>query len=141
MSKPEQNPNSDQPSLDQQLQKYKSQNHNILLPTDQMLEVSEMFRPSLETVQLKLDFEDPARGDAYPLENANDPEKCDKWALSKKGLLRLMNCAGIVIDPVNSKLLPGMTRDYCAYQVVGALKKADGSWFPMIGTAEIDMLA
>ncbi len=122
-------------TLDQQLVKYRQGNFNVLMPTREILEVNEFWRPKLEVVQLSIDA-----GDAYPQELAWNPAKCNKWGLSKNGLLRLMQCAGVIIDPVHSKRTDnGSDKSYCSFQVVGALKKADGSFFPMIGNYELDL--
>ena len=82
------------------------------MPTRELMEINEFCRPKLEEVQLSIEA-----GEVYPLESAWAPEKCNKWALSKNGLLKLMQCAGVIIDPVHSHRTDhGTDKMYVSFQ-------------------------
>lgn len=121
--------------LNKQVQAHIAKGSNVLMPAKQILEISDFFQPVLEVVDLYV-----AQGDFYPQELQWDLDKCDKWGISKIGLLKLMSSAGVLIDPIHSKRLDDMSdKNYVSFQVVGAIKKADGSLFPMKGTFELDL--
>jgi hypothetical protein len=88
----------------------------------------------LETVSLTI-----ANGDVYP-HDKSDLAKAKRFRLSKLGLLKLSHAAGIVWRWEDTHRIDTMaTPTYVAYQAVGALPQADGTWLPLKASYELDL--
>jgi hypothetical protein len=120
-------------TVEEQIQKYRNGKFNLLLPTKTIQEISEFHKLQLDEVQLSIEDRDAYAQDSWK----DDPQE---WALSKRGLMKLAQCAGIVFDPVHSKRVDKMTdKMYVSYQSCGALQKPDGTWLPLVKEYEYDL--
>jgi hypothetical protein len=124
-----------------QLETYKKQGCNLLMPSTHIAGLSEFHQPIIETVTLSTD---PNMGDVYPHDDANasdekgnvNPSK--KWRPTKQALMKLSVCAGVIWSPTESKRADdGHSREYISYKAVGGIKKADGQ--PVFFSAEYDL--
>jgi len=115
--------------LTMEIEKYKGQGANILMPSTMIGGLSEFHQPVIEAVQLSAN---PSDGDVY------QDTISKKFRLTKQALMKLGNCAGISWHPYETKRVDNRTdRDYVAYQAVGGIRKADGSSIAF--KAEYDM--
>ena len=122
--------NQDQGIVTRELEKYKAQGANILMPSIHIAGMSEFHSAIVETVQLSANPED---GDVYP----HDADG-KKFRPTKQALMKLSVCAGVIWSPTESRRVDnGADRDYIAYKVVGGIKKADGQ--PVFFSAEYDI--
>lgn len=121
-------------TVDQQLREYQSQGYNVLLPSSSIQRVSEFHDTVLEVVPLSI-----ACGDAYPYDDRH-LDKAKKFGIAKPGLLKLSHAAGIVWRWEATQRIDQMvSRDYVAYQAVGSLRQADGTWIDLKGSYELDL--
>lgn len=119
----------------QELEVYKKQNANLLMPSTHIAGLSEWHAPVVETVTLSPNPED---GDVYPHDNKEEDDKSKKFRLTKQALMKLSVCAGVIWSVEQSRRIDdGSNRDYVAYRAVGGLRKADGQ--PIFFSAEYDM--
>ena len=115
--------------LTYEIEKYKGQGANVLMPSTMIGGLSEFHQPVIEAVQLS---PNPADGDVY------EDKQNNKFRLTKQALVKLSNCAGVSWHPYETKRVDNrMDRDYVAYQAVGGIRKADGSSIAF--KAEYDM--
>lgn len=120
--------------LTQQLEVYKKQGANLLMPSTQIEGLSEFHAPVIETVTLS---PNPQDGDVYPHSDEEDQAK-QKFRLTKQALMKLSVCAGIIWSVSETRRVDdGHDRNYVCYQAVGGLKKADGT--PIFFKAQYDM--
>lgn len=117
-----------------QLETYKKQGANLLMPSTHIAGLSEYHQPVIETVKLSTD---PNNGDVYQHDDAAaGPNK--KWRPTKQALMKLSVCAGVIWSPTESRRIDnGADRNYIAYKAVGGIKKADGQ--PVFFSAEYDL--
>jgi hypothetical protein len=112
-----------------EIERYKHQGANVLMPSTMIGGLSEFHTPVIETVQLS---SNPQDGDVY------EDKQSNKFRLTKQGLVKLANCAGISWHPYETKRVDNRSdRNYVAYQAVGGIRKADGSSIAF--KAEYDM--
>ena len=78
--------------LTSQLEVYKKQGANLLMPSTQIEGLSEFHAPVIETVTLSAN---PNDGDVYPHSDEEDTSK-QKFRLTKQALMKLSVCAGII---------------------------------------------
>lgn len=117
-----------------QLENYKTQGANLLMPSTHIAGLSEFHQPIIETVQLSTD---PNNGDVYQHDDAA-PGPNKKWRPTKQALMKLSVCAGVIWSPTESRRIDnGADRNYIAYRAVGGIKKADGQ--PVFFSAEYDL--
>ena len=122
--------NQDQEIVARELEKYKAQGANILMPSIHIAGMSEFHSAVVETVQLSVNPED---GDVYPHDTDGK-----KFRPTKQALMKLSVCAGVIWSPTESRRVDnGADRNYIAYKVVGGIKKADGQ--PVFFSAEYDI--
>lgn len=120
--------------LSKQLEVYKTQGANLLMPSTQIQGLSEFHAPVIETVTLSPNQND---GDVYPHNDEEDQSK-QKFRLTKQALMKLSVCAGIIWSTSETRRVDdGHDRNYVCYQAVGGLKKADGN--PIFFKAQYDM--
>ena len=120
--------------LTKQLEVYKKNGANLLMPSTQIEGLSEFHAPVIETVTLSVN---PNDGDVYPHSEEKDPNK-QKFRLTKQALMKLSVCAGIIWSTAETRRVDnGNDRNYVCYQAVGGLKKADGN--PIFFKAQYDM--
>lgn len=121
-------------SITTELEKYKNQGANLLMPSTHIAGLSEWHHPVIETVQLSAD---PNNGDVYAHDDAAaGPGK--KWRPTKQALMKLSVCAGVIWSPTGSHRVDnGADRNYIAYKAIGGIKKADGQ--PVFFSAEYDI--
>jgi hypothetical protein len=124
-----------------ELETYKKQGCNLLMPSTHIAGLSEFHQPIIETVTLSID---PNMGDVYAHDDANaSDEKGNvnqgkKWRPTKQALMKLSVCAGVIWSPTESRRTDnGASREYIAYRAVGGIKKADGQ--PVFFSAEYDL--
>jgi hypothetical protein len=117
-----------------ELETYKKQGCNLLMPSTHIAGLSEFHQPIIETVTLSTNPDD---GDVYPHDfSAAGPNK--KWRPTKQALMKLSVCAGVIWSPTETRRVDnGSDRNYIAYKAVGGIKKADGQ--PVFFSAEYDM--
>lgn len=122
--------------ISKELELYKKEGANLLMPSTSIAGLSEWHAPVVEKVFLS---SNPDDGDVYPHDNTDDEGNGKKkFRLSKQGLMKLSVCAGVIWSVEQSRRLDnGSNRDYCAYRAVGGLRKADGQ--PIFFSAEYDM--
>jgi len=119
------------------LNNFPKEQFNVLAPMS-----LEMISPyhALRTVQVEIS-PNPRDGMAYKVgsENVNG-QWIDRLALSKVALLQLGDAAGVRWYPTECKRLDNMSNPlYVSYQVVGAIRRPDGSWFTIKATKELDL--
>ena len=120
--------------LTTELEVYKKQGANLLMPSTQIEGLSEFHAPVIEKVTLS---SNPGDGDVYPHSDEDDPNK-QKFRLTKQALMKLSVCAGIIWSVSETRRVDdGSNRNYVCYQAVGGLKKADGT--PIFFKAQYDM--
>jgi hypothetical protein len=120
--------------LSRELEVYKQQGANLLMPSTHIAGLSEFHHPVIETVQADIN---PESGDVYPHDNAKDGPK-KKFRPTKQLLMKLSVCAGVIWSVDQSRRIDnGANRDYCAYRAVGGIRKADGQ--PVFFSADHDM--
>jgi hypothetical protein len=121
-------------TIDDQLSAYQRQGYNVLIPRTGIRKISAFHDTVLETVSLTI-----ANGDVYP-HDKSDLAKAKRFRLSKLGLLKLSHAAGIVWRWEDTHRIDTMaTPTYVAYQAVGALPQADGTWLPLKASYELDL--
>src|SRR5712692_9999085 len=121
-------------TIDDQLSAYQRQGDNVLIPRTGIRKISAFHDTVLETVSLTI-----ANGDVYP-HDESDLAKAKKFRLSKLGLLKLSHAAGIIWRWEDTRRIDTMaTPTYVAYQAVGALPQADGTWLPLKASYELDL--
>ena len=109
--------------LTKQLEVYKKEGANLLMPSTEIAGLSEFHAPVIEKVFLSAKPDD---GDVYPHDNADAGQK-KKWRPTKQALMKLSVCAGVIWSPSQSKRIDnGADRNYIAYRAVGGIKKPDG---------------
>jgi hypothetical protein len=110
-------------ALTKELEVYKKQGANLLMPSTEIAGLSEFHAPVIEKVFLSAKPDD---GDVYPHDNTDaGPKK--KWRPTKQALMKLSVCAGVIWSPSQSKRIDnGADRNYIAYRAVGGIKKPDG---------------
>jgi hypothetical protein len=117
-----------------ELEKYKGQGANILMPSIHIAGMSEFHSAVIETVTLSAD---PADGDVYPHDNDEEGPK-KKYRPTKQALMKLSVCAGVIWSPSESRRIDnGADRNYITYKAVGGIRKADGQ--PVFFSAEYDI--
>ena len=117
-----------------ELEKYKGQGANILMPSIHIAGMSEFHSAIVETVTLSPNQDD---GDVYPHDNNEEGPK-KKYRPTKQALMKLSVCAGVIWSPSESKRIDnGADRNYIAYRAVGGIRKADGQ--PVFFSAEYDI--
>lgn len=120
--------------LTKELETYKTQGANLLMPSTYIGELSEFHKPVIEKVLLN---PDPEQGDVYAHDNA-DPGPKKKWRPTKQALMKLSVCAGVIWSPTESRRMDNQSeRNYIAYKAVGGIRKADGQ--PVFFSAEYDL--
>lgn len=95
-------------------QQYPADKFNLLVPMQTVAEISEIHKPVMNAVQISTDLND---GEIYEQEKAKSaykeyPAKPAKYALTKKGLTKLMRAAGIKI--ISSRPVVPTTCQKCA---------------------------
>jgi hypothetical protein len=126
----------DETGISKELETYKTQGANLLMPSTSIAGLSEWHAPVVEKVTLSANPDD---GDVYPHDNKEEEDqKKKKFRLTKQALMKLSVCAGVIWSVEQShRLDDGSNRDYVAYRAVGGLRKADGQ--PIFFSAEYDM--
>jgi hypothetical protein len=118
----------DAQSLQATLEKFREEGAHLLLPSTFIPETPKYHTVAVDQVVLSPDTKE---GDVYP-------QQQKKLALTRQGLMKLANAAGIIWDPNRSRRLDDRTdKDYVVYQAVGGYKKLDGT--PLFMKAEYDL--
>lgn len=121
-------------SVSTELEQYRTEGANLLMPNTVIAGLSEFHKPVIETVQLS---SNPTDGDVYPHDDANDGPK-KKWRPTKQALMKLSVCAGVIWSLTESRRIDnGSDRNYIAYRAVGGIRKADGQ--AVFFSAEYDL--
>jgi len=116
------------------IEKAKSEKANVLLPSTKLETLSEFHHPVLETVTLS---PVPDDGDVY-VQEKGAKDKSNKYAITKQGLLKLSNCAGVIWHPSETRRTDNRAdRNYVSYQAVGGVRKSDGT--PIFFKSEFDL--
>ena len=114
---------------------------NLLMPSDSLNNVPPMHKISVERIKLSPKTDDK---DVYPQGSGgtdDDGESKQRYALTKDGLLKLSSCAGVQWDYDHSGRIDNMSDpNYIAWRMVGAVQKLDGSWLPLQGSYDLDMM-
>ena len=120
--------------VSKELETYKKQGCNLLMPSTHISGLSEYHQPIIETVKLS---SNPNDGDVYPHDSTEEgPAK--KWRPTKQALMKLSVCAGVIWSPTETRRVDnGADRNYIAYRAVGGIKKADGQ--PVFFSGEYDL--
>jgi len=125
-----------------QLDNYRREKYNVLVPTTTMTQISPFHKLRVEEVKID---PDPDRGEVYKVgskytgkDSNGEPIYEDVLALSKTALMKIASAAGIVWNWNETKPL-SVSRDYVLYQAVGAFRKGSGEWLPLKATKEIDL--
>lgn len=117
----------DAQSLQATLEKFRKEGAHLLLPSTFIPEIPKYHTVAVDQVVLS---SDTIEGDVYPQQN--------KLALTRQGLMKLANAAGMIWDPNRSRRLDDRTdKDYVVYQSVGGFEKLDGT--PLFMKAEYDL--
>lgn len=125
----------------EEIERAQKEGCNLLLPSQQIVGLSEFHAPIVERVQLSINPDD---GDVYAHDNVDlsnkdgSPNLRKKWRPTKQALMKLSVCAGVIWSVTESRRIDnGADRNYCAYRAVGGLRKADGQ--PVFFSADYDM--
>lgn len=125
----------------EELAKAAEAGENLLMPSDSLNNVPAMHKVSVERIKLSPKTEDK---DVYPQGSGgtdDDGESKQRYALTKDGLLKLSSCAGVQWDYDHSGRIDNMSDpNYIAWRMVGAIQKLDGSWLPLQGSYDLDMM-
>lgn len=120
------------------LAKYDANKFNVLVPTQEIQQVSPWHAARVAVVNVN---PDPMAGDVFQVGSRKN-EQTGQWeplfTLAKPALMRLAASAGIVWNWRESGFVK-LDASYVLYRAVGALRLPDGSWQPLIGTKEIDL--
>jgi len=117
-----------------QIESAEQEGANMLLPSQVLSEVPAMHNITIEYEKIE---PDPEKGDVYP-KGTSDADK-GKFILTKQSLMRLCACAGIEWNwGYCGRTDDGRDRDYIAYRMVGAVRKLDGTWYPLQGQYDMD---
>lgn len=118
-----------QESVTKEIEKYKEQKANMLIPSTHIDGLSDWHKPVIDEV-----FLSPERdaGDAYY------DTITKKYRLTKQGLIKLSVTAGVMWHPTGTRRIDNrQDRDYCAFRAIGGIRKADGT--PVWLKAEYDL--
>jgi len=130
---------SDTP-IEIQLQKFAEQRYNVLLPASGLQQENAMLQPRLEVVFIDSnpDSGDVFRAGSRPGKDNGESEGL--FSLSKPALMRLSVAAGI---QWNYQLCRAVADDgiRLVYEVVGGVKKPDGTFLPLKSSYEYDLQA
>lgn len=126
-----------------QLDNYRREKYNVLVPTTTMTQISPFHKLRVEEVKID---SDPERGEVYKVgakyvgkdEKSGEAIYEDVLALSKTALMKIASAAGIIWNWNETKPL-AVSKDYVLYQAVGAFRKGSGEWLPLKCTKEIDL--
>lgn len=120
------------------LVKYKTDQYNVLVPTQHIEQVSPWHAARTSIVNVN---PDPNSGDVFKVGSRYN-EKAKAWediyCLAKPALMRIAAAAGIVWNWRESGPTV-LQRDYVCYKAVGAVRLPDGSWQPIMAEKEIDL--
>lgn len=120
--------------ITKQIEKAKKDGANMLLPSQILSDVPAMHNITIEYEKMS---PIPDKGDVYP-KGTSDADK-DKFILTKQALMRLCACAGIEWNwAFCGRTDDNSDRDYIAYRMVGAVRKLDGTWYPLQGQYDMD---
>jgi len=112
-----------------ELDVYRKQKANVLVPTTKIAGLSDFHKPVVDEVYLSSNPED---GDVYY------DKITKKWRITKVGLNKLSVVAGIIWHPTECRRTDNRSdRDYVSFQAVGGIRKADGT--PVFFKSEFDI--
>lgn len=112
---------------------------NVICPTETVLEISPLHKLVPEIVVID---SDPAHGEVVRIgvQFERGTENQPVFFLSKHGLEKLAQAAGIVFDPRNTRRTDdGKNPRRVEFQATGAMQKPDGSWITVSHSKEIDL--
>ena len=110
---------------------YPENQFNRLLPAETYFEdIGPMHKVSIDIVRIS---SNPENKDVYKL-------KDDQFPLTKRGLAKIADAAGISFHPDFTRVVEHRPKDgYCLFRAVGAMKKADGTFRTLPGHYFIDL--
>jgi len=119
------------------LNQYDRTKYNVLAPLS-IHALSPFHTVGVEIVELSAD---PSKGDCFKTGSSKTAQGWqDVLALSKVGLLKLGDAAGIVWDVNECKRLDNFQNPlYVAYQAQGRIRRPDGTWIKVRSTKELDL--
>jgi hypothetical protein len=121
-----------------EIQQYNPAQYNILVPTQDVQQVSPWHAARTAIVVVS---PDPMSGDVFDVGERYNPATNAKEKLyspAKPALMRIAAAAGIVWNWRESGPV-SLTRDYVCYKAVGAVRLPDGSRQPVMAVKEIDL--
>lgn len=124
--------------MSQQLAQWDPSTANVLVPTQDIQQVSPWHAARTSIVSVSAD---PDSGDVFNVGsrwNAETRQSIPLYCLAKPALMRIAAAAGIVWNWRESGAV-SITRDYVCYKAVGAIRLPDGSWQPILANKEIDL--
>lgn len=122
-------------SIQRQIETAEKEGYNMLMPSQIVSEIPAMHNVTIEYEKISSNPED---GDVYP-KGTGEADK-GKFILTKQALIRLCSCAGIEWNwGFCGRTDDRRDRDYISYRMVGAVRKLDGTWYPLQGEYDIDM--
>ncbi len=124
--------------MSQQLAQWDPSTANVLVPTQDIQQVSPWHAARTSIVSVSAD---PDSGDVFNVGsrwNAQTRQSIPLYCLAKPALMRIAAAAGIVWNWRESGAV-SISRDYVCYKAVGAIRLPDGSWQPILANKEIDL--
>jgi len=112
---------------------------NVIFPSEKVLDVSPLHKLSAELVRLSGDPED---GEVWKVGISKDPGNLwvELYSLSKRGLQRIAQAAGIVFDPAHTRRTDDRSNPRrVEFQASGSIQKPDGSWYTITHSKEVDL--
>lgn len=115
-----------------EIEKYKKEGAHMLLQTENVMDHTRAVKPMLEAVHLS---SDPENRDVY----SDGDSKPKKFRLAKNGLMKLSIAAGVIWHPtLSGRVDNGHDRQYYAHRVIGAIRRPDGTLYPLNGQYDLD---
>jgi hypothetical protein len=134
------------PEINKELEMYKKEGANLLMPSTHYVEgLSKFHAVVVDAVRLD---PDPDMGDVYDprddgkflRDKAGVLNPLKKVRLSKQGLNKLTNTAGIIWSPSQSHPITDRSnRNYVAFRAVGGIRKPDGQPLFYAATYDLDL--
>jgi hypothetical protein len=135
---PQESARSAQTNLPARIQDYTPEAYNVLYPSQQALTLSPLQVVTPEVVKID---PNPDNKEVFKIGSRKvDGGYVDEYALTKIGLNKIAHAAGIVFDPATTKRADDTKNPRrVEFTATGAIKKPDGSWYPVTASKEVDL--
>lgn len=139
-----------QTELEKEIERYKSKGYNIVLPTEQIFQLSPLQRIHFEILHIDTD---PTHNEIYqvfggggtPDEDddstaSSKPKSGGRYGLGKGAVDKFANAVGLIWVPEHChRMDDGQNPNLALFQACGIIKKPDGSFITVTQTYELDV--